>query len=161
MFPIKKINLSFVSLFIAIFLAFMQLSTTTQASVAGHVLFGNRSDGGACLGCGMCNVTTSTSTAVTPDGVPVSFDLDGSDGSILLMTFKMSDLSSSQPEQAVNMSNASQSSSGYVFDGPYSLNTALFAPLGLLSNPSISKSSYISVTISGDVVTMHIHYDHN
>jgi hypothetical protein len=144
---------------------FVLVSFRSSAANTIGLWFGVK-DAGVCIGKGFCHEVASSATSVGVDGVPTTFALDPLDESILVVTFKMSDLVTLQPNEATYVANAAQPATNgitptYQFDAPFSLNTPSFAQLGLATNPSIQPNTIILVTIVNDVVTMRIRYQHD
>ncbi len=150
------------SLFVALFLL---ISYRSSAANTTGLWFGVK-DAGVCIGKGFCHEVAPPTNSIGVDGVLTTFALDPLDESILVVTFKMSDLVALQPNEATYVAAAALPPTNgvtptYQFDAPFSLNTPSFAQLGLASNPSIQPNTIIFVTIVNDVVTMRIRYQHD
>ncbi len=126
--------------------------------------------GGACTGKGFCQVAgkststgpsdvTPTSEAAMPakagQGIPVSFHVSSLDKSIMMMSFKMSDLEKSQPDQVPFFKSGE-----YNFDAHYEFHHPEFRELPLHKSPRIEKGKKNTVHIVGDLVTTFFHYTH-
>ncbi len=164
----KKISYSVVACS-ALFCFMFFSAPKAHASLAGGavnaiVTFGNQPPGGGvCIGDGICVALPSPDTSKRLDGVPAKFDLDALDATTLLITFKMTDLMDVQPEQATKMLSCTQPGAGgitptYQFGAPYILSQPMYSALGLPPNSTIQPSSIITVTISGNYITLHVKY---
>ncbi len=127
--------------------------------------------GGPCTGKGFCQVSVassssaSTASGVTPtsaatpakatQGIPVSFHVSSIDKSIMMMSFKMSELEKSQPEQVPFFKSGE-----YNFDAHYDFHHPEFRALPLHKSPRIEMGKKNTVHIVGDMVTTFFHYSH-
>lgn len=123
-------------------------------AITATVTFGNpQSNGGPCVGKGVCKAALSGD-----NGVNVTFSVAPHDPNTLIMSFSMGELRSKQPEQLSSFLDPSKT---YRFDSPYTLSESLYGPLELMSNPQILPSSPSRVEIMGDVVSVYYIYSHN
>ncbi len=128
--------------------------------------------GGPCTGKGLCQVSvegknptagasgvTPTSAAAMParasQGIPVSFHVSSLDKSVMMMSFKMSDLEKSQPEQVPFFKSGE-----YNFDAHYDFHHPEFKELPLHKSPRIEMGKKNTVHIVSDLVTTFFHYTH-
>jgi len=126
-------------------------------SVCGSVSMGDPTQE-ICVGKGVCHNSPGGTASANGDGITVRFFVLESDPNILVMTFSLSDLKASQPDQVAYFTDPSGS---YNFDSPYSLTDNMFAPLNLLPNAMILPSSNSVVQIDGDMVIDYITYSHD
>ena len=145
-----------------------------MSAIIVTVGFGNPpAGGGPCTGKGLCQVShagndaataasnvTPTSTAAMPasatTGIPVTFEVSPLDKSVLVMSFRMSDLEKSQPDQV-----AFFRSGEYIFDDLCPLTHPELRTLNFHHNPRIEKGKKNTVHIVGDLVTTFFHYSHD
>ena len=128
--------------------------------------------GGPCSGKGFCQVSsggkssstgaagvTPTSAAAMPakasQGTTVSFHVSPIDKSVMMMSFKMSELEKSQPEQVPFFKSGE-----YNFDAHYDFHHPEFKELPLHKSPRIEMGKKNTVQIVGDMVTTFFHYSH-
>ncbi len=167
----KKVRYAVVACSAFFCFLFLFGASKAQATIVGGgsnaiVTFGTQPPGGGvCIGDGIC-VALPPDTTKLVEGVPTTFSLDPLDATTLLITFSLSALNAIQPEQAVKMNNCANPPAGgitptYQFGAPYNLSQPMFAAVGFPPNSSIQPSSIITITISGDVVTMHVKYAHS
>ena len=144
--------------------------------ISPTVTFGNPQPGGnICIGKGVCKVSSQDPTAnaqqdpialVNPTsapgytpaatkGIPVLFELSPIDKSVLIMSFRLSDLKKSQPEQVPYFESGE-----YAFDEHYSFHHEEFKGLHFHHNPRIERGRKNQVHIVGDLVTTFFQYAH-
>ena len=127
--------------------------------------------GGMCSGKGFCQVSMGSSTQATASGVTptsaaampamasqgttVSFHVSSVDKSIMMMSFKMSELEKNQPEQVPFFKSGE-----YAFDAHYDFHHPEFRELPLHKSPRIEMGKKNTVHIVGDMVTTFFHYSH-
>ena len=124
--------------------------------VATTVYFGDHTQE-PCVGRGVC-YHNPPGSAESSGGVLVSFSTMASDPNILVMSFSLSALRASQPEQLEYFLSDSHT---YSFDSDYFLTDDFFSPLGLQSNARIATGASSYVEISGDDVTVYFTYSHD
>ncbi len=123
-------------------------------AITATVTFGNpQSNGGPCVGKGVCKTASSSE-----NGVNVTFSVSPHDANTLILSFSMGELRSKQPEQLSYFTDPTKS---YRFDSPYPLSDAMYAPLELMQNPQILPSTPSRVEIMGDVISIYYTYSHN
>ncbi len=143
--------------FIAVLLLVLLPGLTNAASVTLGVTFGNpQSDGGACIGKGVCR-TSATMDQSSIGMTSVTFLVNSVNPNVLVMRFSMSELMTKQP----SMASYFMDPTGYAFDYQFTLTGATFAPLNLLPNAKVAANVQNVTQISGDMVSVYITYSHD
>lgn len=108
-----------------------------------------------CVGRGVCKNHLSSENA---EGISVTFAVMQSNPDVLIMTFSLSALQASQPDQVSYFTSAQGT---YNFQSTYVIPDDMVQQLGLQPGAKITPSSPTSVSINGDAVTTLITYAHN
>jgi len=109
-----------------------------------------------CNNKGKCDVAPFPSNA-SPLAINETWNVDPLNNTVLTITFSMAELTSKRPDQVAFYTDPSQT---YQFDAPFQLTDPMFASLGLLPNAWIDPTDVTHVDITGDVVTLSIHYSY-
>ncbi len=132
------------------------MNNCMASTVATTVYFGDHTQE-PCVGRGVC-YHNPPSASEAAGGILVNFTTMASDPNIVVMSFSLSALRASQPEQIEYFTSESHT---YSFDSDFSLTDEAFSALGLQNNAMIATTSPTYVEISGDVVTVYITYSHD
>lgn len=131
---------------------------SNAASTLLGVTFGNpQSNGGECVGKGVCRESLELDVksglyVSAPEAVTVTFVVNETNPSMLMMRFSKSELLAKQPRHFPYFSAVD----GYSFDAQYSLSKSMCASLGLPITSTIQANKTYTVQISDDIITVYI-----
>ncbi len=149
--PLKRSKMKAFKFFVGALLI-LSPHFTNAASVSFGVTFGNpQSNGGACVGKGVCK---QDGVGVDGSEVTVAFVTCDGNPNVLVLRFSLSELSSKQPEKVADFTNPA----GYSFDALYALNNPGFQPLNLPPSARVMPGVQYTVQINGDQVSVYIPY---
>ncbi|NDC40159.1 MAG: hypothetical protein EBZ77_01215 [Chitinophagia bacterium] len=137
--------------------------TATQqnrAPVDVRIKYGKTDGGSDCIGKGICSVGKITDTPPLAGSVPVHIAVDPTNSTILIFTFKETDLiNAGRSDQDMLFRDPSHT---YNFEAAYLLTDPIFDPLRLVKpNPRIDMTSPVTVQIMGDNITLRATYKHD
>jgi hypothetical protein len=141
-------------------MSFGYIHTANAAGMCATVTFGTVQDHGMpCIGKGVCKASTCsfTSASSVTNGIMVYFEVSPTDPNILIMSFHLSDLMNSQPEQAEYFTD---NTAGYPFDVSFVFSDAMWAPLNLPAGTYIPAATSSTVVINGNIVSNYITIAH-